>query len=153
MGYESEPLTSYLWLRNWSHSSKLIYGYSLSTPKVHLACPGPTISPSDLSPESIPPWHIVHRWGCRPPFLIWPHAASWCTFQWGEVPRHPLPSPPVGIPTPCPPHVLPSSLWSAFPPGGRILPKHLASPLSPPISHFRTGAPTLPPPYTLPPGS
>ena len=86
------------------------------------------------------------------PFPLWSPAASWFTLQWDEVSRRPLPPPPGVIPTPRPPHVSPSSLWSAFPPVYGILPIPLPSPLSPPRSHFCTGVTKEPAPYTSSPG-
>ena len=130
----------------------LSYAESLSTPQIHWPRPGPTISPSGSSPESAPPWHRVHIWGDRPPFLLWSSSASSCTFQWDEFLQRPLPTPPGNIPTRHLPHVLPSSLWSALPSSDGILPRPLAYPLSPPISYFRTGSPTNPPPCTSSPG-
>ena len=117
MGCESYPLPSYLVLSNWSYSIMLTYSEYPSTPQVHLPNPGPTISPSWLSPASALPQRIVHIWGGRPNFPLWLPSVSWCTLIWGEFPRLPLPPPSGGIPTPRLPHVFPSSLWSAFPPG------------------------------------
>ena len=60
-GYESEPLTSYLELINFSYSIMLNYTYSLSTPQVHLPRPVPTTSSYGSSLASAPPRRRVHQ--------------------------------------------------------------------------------------------
>ena len=76
MGYESEPLPSYLDLRNFSYSIMLNYTDSPSTPQVYLPRPGPTISSSSSPLASAMPRRRVHKWGSRPPFPLWLHVAS-----------------------------------------------------------------------------
>ena len=125
----------------------LNYAYSPSTPQVHLPRPSPTISSSSSSPASAPPWFRVHEWGGMPPFLLWCPAASECTPLWGVILRLLVTPPPGDFTTTCPPHVLPSSMWSAWPPGGGTPLGPLASPPSPPNSNCRTLALTEPPPY------
>ena len=152
MGYESDPLPSYLRLRKGFYYIMLSYAVYPSTTQVHLPRPGPTISPSGSSPESAPPWLRVHRWGGRPTFPLWLPVVSWCTILWGELPRLTLPPTPGGIPNPRPPHVSPSSPWSALPPGDGIPPRPLEYPLSPTNFHWLIRAPTVSPTYKSSPG-
>ena len=55
MGYESDPLPSYIKLRNCYYSMMLNLTDSPSTPKVHVTCPGTTMSSSGSSPASALP--------------------------------------------------------------------------------------------------
>ena len=148
MGYESEPLPSYKKLRNCSYSIKLNCTTSLSTPQVHLPRLGPTIAPTISCPASAPPPCTAHRWGGRPTFPIWSPAASWCTPRWGVALWLPLTPLPMGTNTLCLPRIYPSSPWSAAPPGVGTPPGHWEYPPLPPVSRWRTRAPTAPPPYT-----
>ena len=148
MGYKIDPLPSYLKLRNFYYSIMLNYIDFLTTPQVQLPRPVLTISSSGLSPASAPPWRIVHKWGGRPPFLLWSLAASVCTPLLGGVPRLLFPPPPRGIPTPRPPHVLLSSPWSVWSPGDGTPPGTLGYPLYTPRSHCRTISPTETPSNT-----
>ena len=148
IGYSAEPLPSYPGLRNCSYSITLSYVEYPSTNQVHWPRPGTTISPSGSSLASATPRHRVYRWISRQKFPLWLPVASWCTIQWDEVLRSTFSPPPEGIPTPRPPHVLPSSVWSPLLPGDGILTINLASPPSPPIFHFHTGVMTAPPPCT-----
>ena len=148
MDYESFPLSYYNKLWNCSYSINLNCTYYLSTPQVHLLCPGPTISYSGAFQKSAPLRHIVHNLGGMPTFLLWPPVTSLCTLLCGLFPRLPVPPTPGGINNLRLPHVFPSSPWYAWSTGGVTPPGISASPPSPTNYNFCTGAPTEPPPYT-----
>ena len=147
MGYESDPLPSHLGLSSCSYYIMLSYAESTSTPQVHLPRPIPAISPSGSSLSSAPPQHRVHIWSNSSPLPLWLPAASWFNLLWCELPLIPLQSPPGSIPTPHPPHFIPSSPWSSLPPVDGTPPISLSYPPSQPISHLCIGALTVPPPY------
>ena len=89
MGYESEPLPYYLGLSNCFYSIMLNYTESPTTPQVHSPRPGPTISPSGLSPETDPlntefidevVGHLF-RYCCLPPPDILSNGMNSCGFH------------------------------------------------------------------------
>ena len=61
MGYESDPLPSYLESSNCSYSVMLNYTDSPSTTQVHLPRSGPTTSSYGSSLAFNPPWCRVHK--------------------------------------------------------------------------------------------
>ena len=115
--------------------------------------PGPTIAPSHSSLAYSPPTCRAHRWGGRPPFLLWSPAVSWCTPLWGGSPRPPLPPLTRGTTTLRLPRILLSAPWSVALNGGGTSPGPWVSSLSPPSSFCHTITPTVPPPYTSLPGT
>ena len=120
---------------------------SLSTNQVHLPHPGANISSSGSSLYSAPPRHRVHKWGGMPAFPLWLPAASECTLLWGAAPRLPVPPPLGDITTTVPPHVSPSSPWSAWTLSGGTPPGPSSFSLSPPNYHCHTVSTTDTPPY------
>ena len=76
MGCESDPLPSYIRLRNCSYYIMLNYTDYLYTPQVHLPHPGSTIPSTGLFLASAPPWRIVDKWCGMPLFPIWLPATS-----------------------------------------------------------------------------
>ena len=119
-----------------------------STPWVHLPRPSPTRL-YFRSSQAFPLTSCrVHKWGDMPNFPLWSTAASYCTPLWSVVSWLSVTLLPGDIPTPCPPHMLPTYPWYAWPPGCGTPPGPLESPMSPPNSHWRTVAPTESPPYT-----
>ena len=85
MGYESDTLFSYNYLRNRSYSIMLIFTDYMYTTQIHLPRPDPTISSSRSFPASALPWYRIHKWGGMPPVLIWSPAVSKFTPVWGVI--------------------------------------------------------------------
>ena len=110
-----------------------------STPHIHLPRSDPIISSYGSSLASALPWYRVHKWVNMPPVLIWLPAVSECTPVCGVIPRLLVPPPPGDIPTPLPPHILPSSPWSVLPPDGETPP----GPSKFPPYHVWRPSPTL----------
>ena len=146
--YKSDPLPSYQESRNCSHSIKLSYITSSSTPQIHLPRLGPTIVQTGSSLGSALPPCTAHIWVGRPPFTLWRPVSSLCKPWWGgypQIPLHPLRR---GTPTLRLYCVYTSSPWSITLPGGGTPPGPWAFTLSPHRSFCRTILPTALPPYT-----
>ena len=110
----------------------------MSTPKIIVPRPDPTISSSGLYPASNPPRYRAYRWGRMPPVPRCSPAVSECTPARGIRPLLLASPPPGDIDTSCPQHIYPSSPKSACPAGGETPPGYSTSPPSPPNFLFRT---------------
>ena len=137
---------------------ELLLLYYVKLPQIFVYCSGYFTASwshhrnSRLVPEYAPSPFRYHRWRGRPPFPLCLPVTAWCTPLWCGAPRLPVLPLTEGTPTLRLLHVFPSAPRSVAPPSGRTPSGPWASPPSPPISHWRTRAPTEPTPCTLLPG-